>query len=277
MINTSLSRLLSTNTFSTLLVDASGVLYNDFGVFPGTVDAIKVLNRTYRVILLTNNTYSNVYDISEKLAKNGITIPPESIISSGLGLAIDPTFKQMIEQKKVFVFGTESSKDYISEANPSQFTTLFDADVVVLTASLKDGHEEKFQELMIYLESHPNIPVICSNPDQNVRPYGDKNLKKVIGYYAGLLERQGVHVHWMGKPYDSFSDVVSSVLKTRFSIESNEGVCFFDDNIENVINLTNRLGISGCLVRDTGLSKGIDLKSYLKKCPPQYCISEFSF
>ena len=70
----------------------------------------------------------------------------------------------------------------------------------------------------------------------------------------------------MGKPYRNFSMVVKNYLKEKHGLELGEKCIFFDDNPENVSGAKRHLGITSCLIKDTGLSNAITISS-IKKHP----------
>ena len=85
-------------------------------------------------------------------------------------------------------------------------------------------------------------------------------------------------IHWMGKPYSSFSLVVKKFLQDMQGIKLDEQVIFFDDNIENVIQLTSDLLITGACVLTTGLSRDLNtdtLRSQYQTLP-DYSVNTFS-
>lgn len=239
--------------FSAFLVDASGVLYCDDGVIPGASAAIQALRKKGPVFLVTNNSCQNPDSISSSLNVLGIEIAPEDIISSGHGLALDPDIHQLLKQKRVYLFGQESSYAYMEGVDYKLVTADYaQADVIVMTSSLKAASEREYQRLKQVLSQHPR-PVVCCNPDQYVKgPQG--TWISVVGWYASRLEQElGLAVHWIGKPYANFSSLVKGVL-TKRGVTIDSRVCFFDDNPLNVQAMMRDLGIAGCCVTDTGIT-----------------------
>ncbi|MFT5171687.1 MAG: ribonucleotide monophosphatase NagD (HAD superfamily), partial [Candidatus Marinamargulisbacteria bacterium] len=77
------------------------------------------------------------------------------------------------------------------------------------------------------------------------------------GFYAELLDKQGAEVYWIGKPHLNYARMVSQIL-AKEHISVNTGICFFDDNIINVVALKKQLGITSCLITESGLHQGQD-------------------
>lgn len=240
------------------LLDASGVLYvNRGGVVPGvhaSIDAIR--DAGGEIFVVTNNTSLYVDGIARYLADVDIHLAPERILSSGMGLIYDSVSQDLIQGKKAFVYGWEGSDSYLLDAGAEVVEAISDADVVVMMASLKDGNDAIVEEIVLGLRDRPHVPLLCANPDRYVQ--GPNGTFPVIGYFAEEIGRSlGRDVHWVGKPEDNFSVAVGGVLQDQFGISMDDRVCFMDDNYENTQRLSQCLGIHGCLVLDTGLSKGM--------------------
>ena len=165
--------------------------------------------------------------------------------------------------KSVYIFGNQRSFPYVERAGCHEIVeTMAKAEVIIMTSTLKHNHEHAFKELTSFLLDNPTIPVICCNPDIYVLSTND-TFKKVVGYYAKELLDKGVTVHWFGKPYQNYSMMIKSLLPKTWQIPIDESVCFFDDNIDNVIAMKKDIGIKGCCVMNTGLFKGKDIKTEL--------------
>src|SRR5205823_5164652 len=69
--------------FSGLILDMDGVLYRGVQALPGAVALFPALRaRAISFILLTNNATLTSQDFSNKLARMGIDVAPESILTS---------------------------------------------------------------------------------------------------------------------------------------------------------------------------------------------------
>ena len=65
-----LSQLLEEKKLKTFLLDASGVIYTDYGVINGVTQCIQVLNQIGSVFLVINNSYSYPTFIQKRLFKS---------------------------------------------------------------------------------------------------------------------------------------------------------------------------------------------------------------
>ncbi|RAP34270.1 hypothetical protein DID77_01515 [Candidatus Marinamargulisbacteria bacterium SCGC AG-439-L15] len=240
----------------TVLVDASGVLYTDEGPVSGVPETIqRCRDLGKEVFLVTNNTSLNPDQIYRYLKKQGLDIERDHLLSSGLGLSLDPSLRAMIDRRAVYVYGWEGSKWYVEQAGGRIVSDPENADLIAILASYDEENDKEVSRLSTIIRDK-DLPVICGNPDQYVM--GVNGLIPVCGYYATAIEKAIQRdIIWMGKPYVQFSKVVETFLKS-FQVELSEKVWFFDDNRENVDVMAETLGVSGCVV-GTGLSAYKDL------------------
>ena len=204
-VTTSIESLLKEKQFHCLLVDATGVLYSDAGPIPGIQDVITKCQKTMPVFVVTNNSNNYIDDISRRLMKQGIMIEEDHIISSGFGLSLNKEIYQVIEGKKVFVFGKEKSFPYVKKAAPSEIVSdPNQAEVIVFTSSLKVGNESLKERVIQAVKSNPNIIMVCSNPDRFVRGISGEKIY-VCGQTAQDVEEATKrHMMWVGKPLQNF-------------------------------------------------------------------------
>ena len=239
----------------TFLLDASGVLYNEKGVIPQAVATVRRMQARGAVFVVTNNSCHSPAVISAALAHDGYQLPADHIFSSGYGLSEDPDIAASLRGKTVFFVGYEDSKVYMQSTGYAGFASLAQADVIVISSSIGAAAEEMVVRVKAALVHRPR-PVICCNPDHYVRGLG-QDLIPVAGYYAAQIEAAGFPVHWIGKPLENYSQMIARRLKAR-GVNLDAGVCFFDDNPVNVMNMQMHLGISGCWIRETGIGFAFD-------------------
>ena len=254
--------MIDLHNYSTFLLDATGVLYNDDGPISGAQTVVQKMTELGCVRVVTNNSNNYPNQIAEKFKTTQFPILEPHIISSGHGLAHDAAIKSLIDGKKAFVFGKPLSHDYIYDANCAEIVSdINDCDVIVMTAIVRENQAERLEELTGFVKENPAIPVVCCNPDKIVKIESGK--KYVIGHFARQLElATGVNVHWIGKPYDNFPPVVKEML-SQDSVSLDRGI-FFDDNLENVMSFQRTLGVTGVWVIDSGISHNVDQKAHIE-------------
>ena len=257
------------------LVDASGVLYTDEGLVSGAKDFFSwAASQKKHVLLCTNNTSQSPQEISARLKDQGVLIDPSFILSSGLGLSYDARAKKMVSEKRCFCYGYEGSRYYIEKAGGILVEEIKSAQVLCLMASLRDNNKSVFDLVYEGLMANKEIEIICANPDRYVYVNG---LYPVIGYYADkLLQKSKRDCYWIGKPERNFSNVVARVLAEKLDVGCDQRVLFFDDNIDNILAMQEHLGISGVLVRKTGLAQVMDVDTICqqKKQSPVFSIDQ---
>ena len=251
----SINQLLAETDLNTFLVDASGVLYNEAGPIPTAADTIKRFQDLGPTILVTNNSYMNPVLIQEHLASQGIRLDIQDIFSSGYGLSMDNTLAEQIKDRDVYVFGHPHSYPYVESAKPKRLCDHPDqAEVIILTSSNSHvENEADVQNIVAAKQNQPDLPIICSNPDLFIAG-GGGSLIKVIGSYGIEIEdKLGNPISWFGKPYENFSLTLGAWLEDIHGIKPGQHCAFFDDNINNIRAMQHHLGITGCLITDTGL------------------------
>ncbi len=251
--------ILGERQFTSFLVDASGVLYNDSGSVPNISRTIAHLQSLGDVFLATNNSSQSPPSIKRNLESIGIFFEQSRILSSGMGLHYDEKISQLIANKRCYVVGYLDSHYYVKLAGGDIVTSLEDAECIVLTASIEASIRLESTALLEFCHRHPDIPVVCCNPDHFVRGLGQTKVS-VIGYYASLLELEIKNpFYWVGKPHPNYSHMVSRLL-TQYRVPFGQNTLFFDDNPENVVTMQNELDIIGCLIKDTGISHEFSLE-----------------
>jgi len=258
---TSLDRLIDEAGITTFLVDASGVIYNETRFIDGIGDTISRLQEVGDVFVVTNNSYEFPTDISAHFREAGIRIDPARIISSGHGAKFDTTIRPNMVGKRVFVFGSSGSRQYLKDAGAEVVLAPQEANSIAMMASYATEAEnmEQLGRLTKHLLAKPEIPVFCCNPDRIIRDQHG-GTRYVAGHYADLLAADiSQEIYWFGKPLDNFSNMLGTILSEQFGVVLDERVCMFDDNPENVVNISGVLGILGCCVTGTGIAGEWDL------------------
>ena len=99
-----------------------------------------------------------------------------------------------------------------------------------------------------------------------------------MGHYAQVIEElTSSNVYWVGKPLANFSPIVLKKLTQQHQNYTPNTTCFFDDNLENVMQLKKDLGIAGCWVKDTGIFKDEQTKTLINKFGrPDHIIPQLS-
>jgi HAD superfamily hydrolase (TIGR01450 family) len=253
MIQTTLSQLLTIHQPSAFLIDASGVIYNDDGYIPNMSHTLTHLMSIGPIFIATNNSSQSPQTIRSHFKKINIHLDETQILSSGLGLRHNSTINALISAKKCYVVGYPDSLYYVHNAGGIHTPNISEAECIILTASINANIREEHQKIIHHCKDNPTIPLICCNPDRHVR--GPNNTRiSVIGHYAKMLEIDLKNpFYWFGKPHPNYSAMVKTQLANQ-GISTTKSILFFDDNPQNIIQMQHDLGITGCLIKDTGIS-----------------------
>ncbi len=101
-------RLRAANAF---IFDMDGVLYRGNQVLPGVVDMLNALTiRGHKFMLATNNSSASQANYVDKLAKMGIDVPEESILTSALATR-DFLATELSANAGIYVVGSQALRD----------------------------------------------------------------------------------------------------------------------------------------------------------------------
>jgi ribonucleotide monophosphatase NagD (HAD superfamily) len=249
---TSLLPLLESVKNPVLGLDAYGVIYNNKGFFdsmPAVFDYCKA--NSIPIMMLTNNATQSINIIYNKMKQFNLPVPKDHIVSSGCGLYDLPDLTPIVKNRSVFVYGYDSSKQYVIDAGGTCVDSPHHADVIVMAASVGSKNHSVYRQVFLALNDNPNCPVICINPDHYV--YNSDGFMRVMGFYAHTMAKQlnRNDFIWMGKPFNTFSDLVKRRLN-QLNYNPSQ-LIFCDDNPINIHRLTHDLGCQGVVITGTGI------------------------
>ena len=223
-------------------LDAYGVIYNNYGPFDEIYGVFEYCNQQQiPIVMMTNNATQNRTIIGKKMQGFGLPLSEERIVSSGCGFTEISQLRRMVDGEHVFVYGYDSSVQYVVEAGGVLVDDPMSAEVIVMSASVGSQNHRVYRDVFLALKANPNVPVICVNPDRYVRNHN--GFLSVMGFYAEQMQRQldRSDFIWMGKPYPIFSELVRQRLHV-LGFDQHQLV-FCDDNPQNVHQMTQDLGV----------------------------------
>ena len=254
MVTLSSLKPLLENSPVVLGLDAYGVIYDNAGVFDSVRDVFKFCDSAnIDIYMMTNNATQSIDVIYEKMKSFGIPMHKDRIISSGCGCYMLDHIQTILNHQHVFVYGYESSRYYVEHAGGIIVEQPQAADVIVFAASHWNNNHLIYKNVHDTLLNRPTMPVICINPDHYVMT--SDGFMNVMGYYTHQMALQLDRTDWiwMGKPYSTFSTIVSNVL-LRDGHDPKQLV-FCDDNPKNVLKLTTDLQCQGVVITATGVAQ----------------------
>ena len=175
------------------MMDMDGVLVTGSNIVPGANKFIERLKaRGAKYLVLTNNPRYTPGDLSHRLQRIGLDIPPENILTSALATA-----RFLVAQKPegtAFVIGESGLTGAIHEVG--YVITDHDPDYVVLGETNSMDYEQITQAIrFVSAGAH----FIATNPDPSGP--GEDGLVPACGAMAALIERaSGVSPFFVGKP-----------------------------------------------------------------------------
>lgn len=239
--------------YDLLLFDMWGVLIEGGETYPKIVETMNGIATEKNILFVTNAPRPNQV-IVDNLHRWGFkNIDKKQVFTSG-DVARNIIQEKFIDQDitpKIFHLGKEQN-DQILEDIPHKLTEdLVDADILLLTI-YKDEHEDyrQFDSLLAEVSNHPNLLVLCANPDTIVP---NKGITRYCpGYFASIIEQHGGTVIYTGKPE---KEIYESIFVLHPSVEKHR-ILMIGDTFETDMLGAKKAGIDSALVL-TGNSQKI--------------------
>lgn len=190
------------------LFDLDGTLILGNRVIDGAIEAInKIREQGKKLVIFTNNSSRTRMQYVEKLAKLGIAVTEEEIVTAGY-----ITGKYLLNKNKraIYVLGTEKFKEMLKEMglivveNPKKIDGKYNIDAVVLGLDSELNYE-KIKTVCKLLQD-PEMTYIGANPDM-VYPVEDGIFYPDCGSIAKMISYSTRRVpKFLGKPYHEIFD-----------------------------------------------------------------------
>lgn len=248
--------------YDTLLLDAYGVLVDGSGPLPGAVELIERLNREERhYFLLTNSAGRLPESLAWDLARTGLTIPTERVISSGM-LLEQEFARRDLAGKDCLVLGPEDALEYVRRAGaiPLSPGKDMDAEAVVIADQkgfdLQQGLDDTLSLLLRRFDRGLETTLLLCNPDL-IYPVGAERYGFTSGALAAMLDRilaerypaPAPRFEPLGKPHRPIFEAAVAASKGR--------ILMLGDQLPTDILGAKRVGIDSALVM-TGLTREYD-------------------
>lgn len=186
------------------IIDLWGVVHDGAQLFPGALDALRLLDRRAKSFVFVTNAPRRVAPIVELLT--GFGIPGElarNVLSSGelvyeeLASRRSPDFARL--GRTFFHLGPERDRNvFESLTGYKEVETPETADFVLNTGPWDlEAAEETFDPILSACAAR-NLPMVCANPDKVIVREGRMSI--CAGALAVRYERMGCEVIWRGKP-----------------------------------------------------------------------------
>lgn len=237
--------------FSGLILDMDGVLYRGNQALPGAREIFPALRGAgLSFLLLTNNSTLSQQQYADKLARMGITVPPELIVTSGVATSLY-LMQHYPEGGGVYVLGE------------SGLLTTLTAGVPGFRA---DGWQPKF--VVVGLDFHFNYDAlqracsairggavfIATNTDATLPVEGGEQWPGAGSIVAAVRTCSGVEPVVIGKP----NPFIGQMALLKLDLPAEQVLCV-GDRLETDIALGKSVGMKTALVL-TGVSQQEDIR-----------------
>lgn len=280
--------------FNGILLDAYGVFWggNDFGILPGSKEAMEKLISNGKVVgILSNSTQLAAKEIN-KLERHGLIQGKHFhfLITSGeIARATFLNKKLLFETPRntFWLFGgihpKFSSHEAIFQGTSFRETpNISDADFIYVSVPHINGEDQVDAELFreeIQKIKFKNLPMVCPNPD--LYAHEGKPPKAVVrqGSIAKMYEELGGKVFYIGKPHNMAYTFALEQFRQHRVMTSAE-ILMVGDTPETDIRGAKQFGMSSAMVTKTGIMaerishKGLDhaLRALPANDTPTYLI-----
>ncbi len=220
-----------------LIIDMDGVLYRGDEPLPRLHDFFAFMRRQpIPFILATNNSTRTQQQYVEKMARLGVQIFPEEVLTSGLTVA-RVLAHEYPAGTRVHVFGMASLKQAIAD----QGFELVDEDAKIVVASLdRDITYEKCKRAALLILDGARF--VATNLDPNVPT--EEGLLPGTGSMIALLETAtGVKPTAAGKPEAAMFEIAMELMGAK-----PETTAMIGDRLDTDILGAQRAGLTSILV-----------------------------
>ena len=258
--------------YDTFIFDLWGTIYDGTAVFPDFLLVLSELRRYNKTVKFLSNSPRRSVVSKERLAKCGLDLEVNDIITSGEYFAHLLSTSEYGLQK-FFLIGNDST--VLEGFNINVSDTLSDANYLLITLSDQTQDVGVWKDVMIEAVQR-GIPAVCINPDLEV--FHGQTKFYTPGYYAMQYEKLGGDVIYFGKPY---KDVYNFILSKNGSLKSMLAV---GDAVGTDIKGAHDQRIDSLLVLGNGIHKNIQKKDKIKilslcqqyKCYPKYIMNKLT-
>ncbi|MCX6770466.1 MAG: HAD-IIA family hydrolase [Candidatus Micrarchaeota archaeon] len=242
---------------SAIVFDLDGVVYLGAQGIPGVASEIERLQRTVRVLFLTNNATKSRADYARHLAKFGIMARPDDVMTASFGCA-SYILENYGRGKRVYVVGEQGLRD---ELEGEAMAEIMEDGAEFVVCGL--DRQVTYGKLDAALRNlNAGATFILANSDPTIpREFGVSPGSGAIA--ASLICASGRQPDVViGKP----SVYLIKKLLQMHGIKAREAV-FVGDRLDIDIRMANKAGMKSVLVL-TGVAKKGDAKRAPKKDKP---------
>lgn len=259
--------------YKAILFDIDGTLIVGRHAYPNSPQMLEWLRANdFPFFLLTNDGNHSPQEKSGLLARAGLTVEPEQIVSCGHALE-EFVDENNLRGQTFYVLGNLGKPDFAENAgldvcrDPKRF---YECSGVIIGEGTYDWMLHINNALNFFIK-YPDRPLIVLNPDS----YWPNGKKDEVGIGAGGKARflcallKEMHIDkeptYLGKPYPGIFEHTLHVLRDRYGIDDHiphESVIMLGDSLRSDIQGANTMNFTSALVLT-----GITTQDQLEKAP----------
>jgi HAD superfamily hydrolase (TIGR01450 family) len=261
------------NEFDIFIFDAYGVFWDGSKFYENSIETMKWLRDSGKIVAILSNTTQLSSDAAEKYREKGLIsgVHYDLFVTSG-DVTRDVILSDNFAHKKIYQFGTPT-KTLFANSNWECVNSLEEADLIYislpqlpkdylktygdsLVVSTKTGLYDSLtidpfipliEELL-----KANIPILNINPDLTAPEAGKYVIRQ--GYIAQELKKRGAEVIEFGKPHKMTYDFLFDCLKKKKIEVDKSRICMVGDTIRTDIRGALNAEITGVLCTETGVT-----------------------
>jgi HAD superfamily hydrolase (TIGR01457 family) len=239
-----------TDKFKGLILDMDGVLYRGEQALAGAVSLFPMLRaRGISFVLLTNNATVTAQDYTNKLSRMGISVPPDSILTSA-GATATYLAEHYPDGGGVNVVGEAGLVTYLSALSKFRLDG-WTPDFVVAGLDYHFNYDA-LQRACSAIRRGAHF--IATNADATIPIEGGELWPGAGSIVAAIRTCSGVEPVVIGKP----NTYMAEIALKKLGLEAGEVLCV-GDRLETDILFGNRASMATALIL-TGVSQRADIE-----------------
>lgn len=253
--------------FEGILLDAYGVFWNgnEVGLLPHSVEAMKQLVDSGKVVGILSNATALASKEIDKLARHGLILGKHFhfLITSGevaKRIFLNQTLPFPTPNRKYWLFHdphpkTQTHRDIFSGTQYLQAENIQDADFIYIPVPHLEGQDQINPELFrsrVEKIKMCGLPMVCINPDKFAHEGNPPRPVVRDGTIATYYEEFGGNAFYIGKPSSLAFSAAMQEFQIR-NIDSPEKILMVGDTPETDIQGANHFGMSSALITQTGM------------------------
>ncbi len=202
-----------------IVCDLDGVVYRGESALPGAIEAIAYIQaQGIKVLFCTNNSRATIAQYADKLARLGIDVPAELILTSAVVLG-EVLRDRSPRPESAFVIGGDGVREAVERAGLTLSDDEFDDDVDVVAVGWDPSFTYDHLKRAAFA-LHQGAALIATNDDATFPAEEGRLLPGAGAIVAAVEVGGGVKAEVLGKPHRPMMDAAAARLApaTRIAV-----------------------------------------------------------